>query len=84
MRISKKTREEAALLASTLAGSRATPWMVRASIEPSDVAWDLYLKAYIHVADVAWESALDKGFSLQVRDFDAEAEALLRTGWSPQ
>ncbi len=74
-RYTKKVREEAALIASIVACS-GTPAADCFLHEP---AYDLYL--------AAWNEVTDRLGTVNWRwddpEIDAEAEALIRTGWTP-
>lgn len=85
-RISKRTRKQAALICAIAASggmwlpgeSRWSRYYANISIdldEPSNEALHLAVGAYHHVM-----RALGGPWTVEV---DAEAEALLRTGWSP-
>lgn len=74
-RISKKVREEAAMIASIAACSGTTAIDCFSGSKP----YDLYFLAwnYAHRCFDTWIDALDP-------IIDAEAESLLRCGWSPK
>lgn len=80
-RYSKKVREEAALIcaiAASTPGLHCSYWAVRRAMgwrEPSR-AVELALDAWFHVDDEFGRPGINPLT-------DAEAEALIRTGWSP-
>lgn len=82
-RYSKKVREEAALICAIAASN---PDLRSAYCE---VRRDLGLPAYARNGQPGdWRSSLERNawleaVSSQEPNFDAEAEALIRTGWSP-
>lgn len=87
MRISKKVREEAALICAVCASgpdetSDEHPWprpltnRAANAILASDAAYNLALDARLFVSRFF-------NLSTYTRESDAEAEALLRTGWEP-
>lgn len=77
MKISKKTREQAAMICAIAASSGDTGYDAAAdAIDASADAYDL--------ANAAWSAANRKfHFGDKGRIGDAAAEALLRTGWTP-
>lgn len=77
MRISKKVRKEAAVVASIAActGNNAADCFMN---EP---AYNLYWLAWHAVCDAFNEQGIDWMYYDSV--LDAEAESLLRCGWSP-
>ena len=79
-RISRRTREQAALICAIAA---STPSMteayalVRVNARTDDAAYALAFGAWVQAhGDRGWSSPADPAV-------DAEAEALLRCGWSP-
>lgn len=77
MKISKKVREEAALICAIAASSPGHPLycMIERELGLSAKAGDLALRA--------WSRAGRGVKHFEWHHVDAEAEALLRTGWSP-
>ncbi len=74
-KVGKRTREEAALICAVLASQET--WRSFTC----DVPIGPLESPARRLADAAWEAALGPGRTW--RDIYAEAEALLRTGWSP-
>ena len=82
MRISKKTREQAATICAIAASSGATGYGEVSYGEAAD-AIGASVEAF-DLADAAWSAANRKFFDGEKgRIGDAKAEALLRTGWTP-
>ena len=85
-RISKRVREEAAVLCSVIACTEFDPIhamcscaiCVRSELHPDDEAWCLALRARDAVPREIYPGT-NEDYGLRF----AEAEALLRTGWSP-
>lgn len=76
MKITKRVREEAALYCSALASSPGIWRHCHSDYEVSGDAFELWWNAYKYVRDA--RDADGNG-----REWCAEAEALLRTGWTP-
>ncbi len=84
-RITPAIRREAALMAATMASSRGdfSTQTVAASVGVSQEAVDLYWDAWAYAQrDSSHERGRVNWFGSPV--FDAEAEALLRTGYVPE
>lgn len=86
MKISKKTREQAALICALCASAdqRADEWE---STYQASVLADLDRPAQM-LASTAWATVCNVAshtadYDARTRERYAEAEALLRTGWSP-
>jgi len=75
MKISKRTREQAALLCSMAACAE-----VASLIGASDRAG---ISPLSRVFTLAWNAYMESPAASQPRATYAEAESLLRTGWSP-
>lgn len=77
VKISKRTREEAAMLCAIAASMPyATTWVVG--------SWMGSSRSANEAADDAWRAARNAASGPYIRHYVyAEAEALLRTGWSP-
>lgn len=82
-RISKKVREEAALICSVMASQGGGRWTnyagVQTDLDLDDNAWRVACLASIEI-EARYRAIGDlSGFDIK----GAEAESLLRTGWSP-
>lgn len=81
MKISKRDREQAALIcaiaASAPAGVQPFYDQIADNIDAAGESERLAMRAW----KFAWEFAANHG--KWTREVDAEAEALIRTGWSP-
>jgi purine-nucleoside phosphorylase len=85
VRLTKRLREEAAVFASAIAGSDASGVSSRQIAEALGVsieAADLYFDAWSYATEAAGVCTASDP-RMHDKQWDAEAECLLRTGWSP-
>lgn len=90
MKISKKTREEAALICAVAASNEASfpPCPYYSDVANAlglDYSQDGWSRDSVMLAVDAWQHVLSNttGAWRWRREHDAEAECLLRTGWTP-
>lgn len=80
--ISKRQRNEAAFYCALMASSSMNQWPLGDSemVATSGVSWES-----VRLAKHAWEAVVDLLNPDDITDnsLDAEAESLLRSGWSP-
>jgi hypothetical protein len=86
VKYSKRVREEAALICAIAAsgGVLSPPWRARV-VFYSEIEYALSTTGQHakRLATAAWRYAMSRRPAPWGREHDAEAEALIRTGWSP-